>query len=58
MDLMNRVLGGYVDNFIIFFIDNILVCSRTMEEHELHVKIRLGKLRGKKLYAKSSKCEF
>ena len=58
MDLMNKVFRGYVDKFIIIFIDNILVCSHTMEEHELHVKIRLGKLRGKKLYAKSSKCEF
>ena len=58
VDLMNRVFEGYVDKFVIVFIDDILVCSRTVEEHELYVKIRLGKLRGKKLYAKSSKCEF
>ena len=58
MKLMNRVFRGYVDKFVIVFIDDILVCSRTMGEHELHVKIGLQKLRGKKLYAKSSKCEF
>ena len=57
-DLTNRVFKGYVDKFIIVFIDDILVCSRTVEEHELHVKIKLRKLRGKKLYAMSSKCEF
>ena len=58
MDLMNRVFKGYVDKFVIVFIDDILECSCTVEEHELHVKIRLGKLRGKTLYAKPSKCEF
>ena len=58
VDLMNRVFGGYVDKFVIVFIDDILVCSHTVEEQELHLKIRLGKLRGKKLYVKSSKCEF
>ena len=44
-DLMNRVFEGYVDKFVIVFIDNILVCSRTVEEHELHLQIILGKLR-------------
>ena len=52
MDLMNRVFERYVDKFVIVFIDDILVCSCTVEEHELHVKIRLGKLREKKLYVK------
>ena len=54
VDLMNRVFEGYVAKSVIIFIDNILVYSRTMEEHELH----LGKLRKKKLYTKFSKCEF
>ena len=58
MDLMNRVFGGYVDKFVIVFIDDILVCSHTVEESELHVKIKLGKLKGNKLYTKPSKCEF
>ena len=47
-----------MDRFVIVFIDNILVYSRTMEEYELHLKIVLEKLREKKKYAKFSKCEF
>ena len=58
MDLMNRVFEENLDNFIIVFIDDILVYSHTMEEHELHLKIVLEKLREKKLYAKFSKCKF
>ena len=58
VDLMNRVFKGYVDKFVIIFIDDILVYSCTVDEHELHLKIVLGKLREKRLYAKFSKCEF
>ena len=58
MDLMNRILKEYLDKFVIVFIDDILVYSRTMKEHELYSKIALKKLREKKLYAKFSKCEF
>ena len=58
MDLMNRVFEEYLDKFIIIFIDYILVYSHTMEEHELHLKIALVKLREKKHYAKFSKYKF
>ena len=58
MDLMNRVFEEYLDKFVIVFIDDILVYSRTMEEHELQLKIILERLREKKLYAKFSKCKF
>ena len=58
MDLMNRVFEEYLDKFVIVFIDDILVYSRTMKEHELHLKLVLEKLKKKKLYAKFSKCEF
>ena len=58
MDLMNRVFEEYLDKFVIVFIDDILVYSCTMEEHELHLKIVLEKLREKELYAKFSKYEF
>ena len=58
VDLMNRVFEGYVTKSVIVFIDDILVYSHTMEEHELHLKVVLGKLREKRLYAKFSKCEF
>ena len=43
---------------MIVFIDDILVYSQTMEEHELHLEIVLEKLRDKKMYVKFSKCEF
>ena len=58
MDLMNRVFEEYLDKFIIVFIDDILGYSRTIKEHELHLKIVLENLREKRLYAKFLKCEF
>ena len=58
MDLMDKVFEEYLDKFIIVFIDDILVYSRTMEEHELYLEIMLKKLSEKKLYTKFSKCEF
>ncbi|XP_015075331.1 uncharacterized protein LOC107019315 [Solanum pennellii] len=58
MDLMNGVFSPYLDSFVIVFIDDILIYSRTKEEHEHHLRIVLGILKEKKLYAKFSKCEF
>jgi hypothetical protein len=58
MDLMNRVFHEYLDCFVIVFIDDILVYSKSLEEHEDHLRIVLQILRHKKLYAKLKKCEF
>ena len=58
MDLVNRVCEEYLDKFVTVFIDDILLYSRTMEEHGLHLEVMLEKLREKKLYAKFLKCEF
>nr|GFB12067.1 putative reverse transcriptase domain-containing protein [Tanacetum cinerariifolium] len=58
IDLMNRVFHEYLDKFVIVFIDDILVYSKTKEEHEDHLRIVLEILRQKKLYAKFSKCDF
>ena len=58
MDLMNRVFAQYLDKFIIVFIDDILVYSKTPEEHEEHLRVTLQLLRDSKLYAKFSKCDF
>ena len=58
MDLMNRVCKPYLDKFVIVFIDDILIYSRTKEEHGQHLQIILELLRKEKLYAKFSKCEF
>ena len=58
MDLMNRVFRPYLDQFVVVFIDDILVYSRDKQEHEQHLRIVLQTLREKKLYAKLSKCDF
>ena len=58
MDLMNRVFRPYVDQFVVVFIDDILVYSKDAQEHEQHLKIILQTLKEKKLYAKLSKCDF
>nr|GEU57461.1 retrotransposon protein, putative, Ty3-gypsy subclass [Tanacetum cinerariifolium] len=58
MDLMNRVCRPYLDKFVIVFIDDILIYSKTREEHVKHLRLVLGLLKKEKLYAKFSKCEF
>nr|GEW04752.1 putative reverse transcriptase domain-containing protein [Tanacetum cinerariifolium] len=58
MDLMNRVCRPYLDKFVIVFIDDILIYSKTREEHVEHLRLVLGLLKKEKLYAKFSKCEF
>ncbi|KAL4032940.1 hypothetical protein IC575_006023 [Cucumis melo] len=58
MDLMNRIFHQYLDQFVIVFIDDILVYSVDRESHEEHLRIVLQTLRDKQLYAKFSKCEF
>jgi hypothetical protein len=57
MYLMNKVFMEYLDKFVIVFIDDILIFSKTMEEHEEHLRLLLEKLRSNQLYAKFSKCE-
>ncbi|GJX40337.1 putative reverse transcriptase domain-containing protein [Tanacetum coccineum] len=58
MDLMNRVCKPYLDKFVIVFIDDILIYSKSKEEHSEHLKIILDLLKKEKLYAKFSKCDF
>ncbi|GJW60892.1 putative reverse transcriptase domain-containing protein [Tanacetum coccineum] len=58
MDLMNRVCRPYLDKFVIVFIDDILIYSKTQEEHVEHLRLVLELLKREKLYAKFSKCEF
>ncbi|GKC66442.1 putative reverse transcriptase domain-containing protein, partial [Tanacetum coccineum] len=58
MDLMNRVCKPYLDKFVIVFIDDILIYSKSKEEHEVHLRLVLELLRKEKLYAKFIKCEF
>nr|GEV54785.1 putative reverse transcriptase domain-containing protein [Tanacetum cinerariifolium] len=58
MDLMNRVCGSYLDKIFIIFIDDILIYSKSKEEHEVHLKLILELLEKDKLFGKFSKCEF
>ncbi|GKE57325.1 putative reverse transcriptase domain-containing protein, partial [Tanacetum coccineum] len=58
MDLMNWVCKQYLDKFIIVFIDDILIYSKTKEDHKDHLKLVLELLKKQRLYAKFSKCEF
>ncbi|XP_071901550.1 uncharacterized protein [Coffea arabica] len=53
-----RVFKKYLDQFVVVFIDDILIYSKTREEHVKHLEIVLQILREQKLYAKFSKCEF
>ena len=58
MDLMNRVCRSMLERSVIVFIDDILVYSKTREQHEEHLQEILGVLRRERLYIKISKCGF
>jgi hypothetical protein len=58
MNLMNSVFMDYLDKFVVVFIDDILIYSKSEEEHVDHLKMVLRRLQEYQLYAKLSKCEF
>jgi hypothetical protein len=58
MYLMNSVFMPKLDKFVVVFIDDILVYSKSEEEHVEHLRVVLTRLRDHQLYAKFSKCEF
>ena len=58
MDLVHRVFQPYLDQFVVVFVDDILIYSQLEGEHEYHLRIVLQLLRDHQLYAKFSKCEF
>jgi hypothetical protein len=58
MYLMNKVFMEYMDKFVVVFIDNILIYSKTEAEHEEHLRLVLDKLKTNQLYAKFGKCKF
>ncbi|GJT75896.1 putative reverse transcriptase domain-containing protein [Tanacetum coccineum] len=55
---MNWVCKPYLDKFVIVFIDDILIYSKSKQEHEEHLKLILELLKNEELYVKFSKCEF
>jgi hypothetical protein len=58
INLMNKVFMEYLDQFVVVFIDDILIYSLDEETHEDHLRLVLQKLRDNQLYAKFSKCDF
>ncbi|KAL4013522.1 hypothetical protein IC575_025694 [Cucumis melo] len=58
MDLMHRIFHPFLDQFVIVFIDDILIYSYSEDKHAQHLRILLQTLRDRKLYAKYSKCDF
>jgi hypothetical protein len=58
MYLMNSIFMNELDKFVVVFIDDILIYSKSKDEHVKHLRIVLQRLRDHKLYAKFCKCEF
>ena len=58
MHMMNKVFMDFLDKFVVVFIDDILIYSKSEEEHKDHLRAVLQRLRNHQLYAKFSKCEF
>ena len=58
MDLMNRIYRPYLDQFVVVFVDDILIYSKGRAEHEQHLQLVLQVLRENQLYAKLEKCDF
>ena len=58
MSLMHQVFSQLLDNCVVIFLDDILIYSKTLEDHRLHLKQVLDTLRQHQLYGKMSKCSF
>ena len=58
MNIMHRVFQPYLDQFVVVFVDDILIYSQSKWEHEYHLKIVLQLLRDHQLYAKFSSTSF
>ena len=57
-DYMNKIFRSYLDQFVIVFIDDILIYSKSREEHVEHLRVVLEILKEDQLYGELSKCEF
>ncbi|XP_057871169.2 uncharacterized mitochondrial protein AtMg00860-like [Cryptomeria japonica] len=55
---MNNIFREYLDDFVLIFIDDILIYSKNEEEHKKHLRIVLQRLRDRKIFGKFSKCAF
>ena len=55
---MNSVMFDYLDDFVVVYLDDIVIYSRTLDEHVNHLSLVLSQLRKYTLYVKMEKCEF
>ena len=58
MKLTNDIFSDYLDKFVIVYLDDICIYSKTLDDHADHLRQVLQRLREHKLYAKASKCAF
>ena len=58
MNMMNDLLGEYLDQFVLIFLDNVLIYSANVQEHCEHLKKVLDKLSKHRLYSKARKCDI
>jgi hypothetical protein len=58
MEAMNKMLHEFLDDFVVVFLDDILIYSKTEEEHEQHLRLILDALRKNQFYGKLKKCAF
>ena len=58
MNMMNDILADFLDDFVVMFLDDLLIYSMTLEDHAKHLRRVLQHLWDHKLYAKDSKCEI
>ena len=58
MNMMNYILAEFLDCFVMVFLDDLLIYSRTPEDHAKHLWRVIQRLRDHKLYVKASKCEI
>ena len=56
MNMMNDLLADFLDRFVLIFLDDLLIYSRSIEDHAEHLRQVLQRLRDYKLFAKASKC--
>ena len=58
MNMMNDLLGKYLDQFVLVFLNDVLIFSANPQDHADHLRKVLGKLREHQLFVKASKCEI
>lgn len=58
MRVMNDLFKPFLDNFVLVYLDDVIVYNKTWEEHMCHIKKVIDVLKKEKLYLKLSKCHF